>query len=90
MFNLLGKIQKDALSLSGQERAFLADLLLSSLGDDILTEVDAAWIEEAERRHQGYKEGKRPGISAKDVFAEADNSRATCEVHVKINIRRER
>jgi len=88
MFNLLEKIQKEALSFSGQERAFLADRLLSSLGDDVLTEVDAAWIEEAERRYQGYKEGKRPGISAKDVFAEADNSRATCELHVKINFRR--
>ncbi len=88
MFNLLEKIQKDALSLSGQERAFLADRLLSSLGDDVLTEIDAAWIEEAERRYQGYKEGKRPGISAKDVFAEADNSRAICELHFKINFRR--
>jgi len=73
MSNLLEKIQKDALSLSGKERAFLVDRLLSSLGDDVLTEVDAAWIEEAERRHQGYKQGKRPGISAKDVFAEADS-----------------
>lgn len=73
MSNLLEKIQNDALSLSGQERAFLADRLLSSLGDDVFTEVDAAWIEEAERRYQEYKEGKRPGISAKDVFAEADS-----------------
>lgn len=73
MSNLLEKIQNDALSLSGQERAFLADRLLSSLGDDVVTEVDAAWIEEAERRYLEYKEGKRPGISAKDVFAEADS-----------------
>lgn len=70
--DLLEKIQNDALSLSGQERAFLADRLLSSLGDDVLTEVDATWIEEAERRYQEYKDGKRQGISAKDVFAEAD------------------
>ncbi len=88
MSKLLEKIQNDALSLSGQERAFLADRLLSSLGDDVLTEVDASWIEEAERRYQEYKEGKRPGISAKDVFGEADNSHATCECHVKINFQR--
>ena len=73
MSNLLEKIQNDALSLSGQERAFLADRLLSSLGDDVLTEVDAAWVEETERRYQGYKNGKRQGVSAKDVFAEADS-----------------
>jgi hypothetical protein len=45
---------------------------LSSLGDDVLTVVDATWIEEAERRYQEYKEGKRPGVSAQDVFAKAD------------------
>jgi putative addiction module component (TIGR02574 family) len=71
--DILEKIQKEVLSLSEQERAFLADRLLSSLGDDVLTEVDAAWVDEAERRYQEYKEGKRPGISAKDVFAEADS-----------------
>ena len=73
MSNLLEKIQNDAMSLSKQERAFLADRLLSSLGDDVLTEVDAAWIEEAERRYQEYKDGKRQGVSAQDVFAEADS-----------------
>ncbi|MCM2286838.1 MAG: addiction module protein [Desulfobacula sp.] len=73
MSNLLEKIQNDDLSPSGQERALLADRLLSSLDDDALTEVNTAWIEEAERRHQDYKQGKRPGISAKDVFAEADS-----------------
>ncbi len=73
MSNLLKKIENDALSLSGQERAFLADRLLSSLGDDVLTEVDVAWIEEAERRYQEYKAGNRQGVSAKDVFAEADS-----------------
>ena len=72
MSNLLEKIQNDALRLSGQERAFLADRLLSSLGEDVLTDVDAAWIEEAERRYQEYKDGKRQGISAQDVFAKAD------------------
>jgi hypothetical protein len=43
--------------------------LLSSLGEDVLTDVDAAWIEEAERRYQEYKDGNRQGISAQDVFA---------------------
>ncbi len=72
MSNLLKKLQHDALSLNSQERAFLADRLLSSLGEDVLTDVDAAWIEEAERRYQEFKEGKRPGISAQEVFAKAD------------------
>jgi putative addiction module component (TIGR02574 family) len=72
MSNLLKKIEQDALNLTSQERAFLADRLLSSLGEEVLTEVDEAWIEEAERRYQEYKEGMRPGISAHDVFSKAD------------------
>ena len=72
MNDLLKKIETEVLSLSHQERAFLADRLLSSLGDDVLTDIDAAWIAEAERRYQEYKEERRSGIDAKDVFAEAD------------------
>jgi hypothetical protein len=33
-----------AQSLSKQERAFLADRLLSSLGGDVLNDVEEAWI----------------------------------------------
>ncbi len=50
----------------------MADRLLSSLDADALSEVDAAWVAEAERRYQEYKEGKRQGVAARDVFAEAD------------------
>ncbi|SPD72569.1 conserved hypothetical protein [uncultured Desulfobacterium sp.] len=72
MSNILEKLENEVLSLPPQERAFLADRLLSSLDGDILTDVDAAWIAEAERRYQEYKEGKRSGIDAREVFAEAD------------------
>jgi putative addiction module component (TIGR02574 family) len=72
MSELLKKIEDEVLSLSTQERAFLADRLLSSLGKDLFTDIDAAWIAEAERRYQEYKEGNRPGIEAQEVFAEAD------------------
>jgi putative addiction module component (TIGR02574 family) len=60
------------LDLPQEERAFLADRLLSSLGGEILTEVDAAWVAEAERRYAEYKSGARKPISASDVFDEAD------------------
>jgi len=72
MSAVLEKVEHEALSLSRQERAFLADRLLSSLDADVLSEVDAAWVVEAEHRYQEYKEGKRQGIAARDVFAEAD------------------
>lgn len=72
MSSQLSKIEKEALRLSSQERALLADRLLSSLDEETLTDVDERWIEEAERRYQEFKAGKRQGVSAQDVFAEAD------------------
>ena len=69
---ILDKMEKEALGLSREERAFLADRLLSSLGDEALGEVDAAWVAEAEHRYEEYKEGKRAPISANKVFAAAD------------------
>ena len=68
----LEQIEHEALNLPQQERAFLADRLLSSLEDDVLSEVDIAWVEEAERRYQEYKEGKRKPVPAAEVFNEAN------------------
>ena len=72
MTSLLEKIQIETNKLSSQERAFLADRLLSSLDGEEFTDVDSAWIAEAEFRYKEYKEGKRPGINAKEVFKDAD------------------
>ena len=66
------QLEQALLKLSKQERAFLADRLLSSLDGEVLSEVDAAWVAEAERRFQEYKSGKRQVLSAQDVFAEAE------------------
>ena len=37
-----------------------------------LTEVDTAWMAEAQRRYQEFKEGHRYGIDARKVFTEID------------------
>ena len=66
------KIESDLLKLPRQERAFLADRLLGSLDAEVFNDIEEAWIEEAERRYQEYKSGKRPGITSQAVFAEAD------------------
>ncbi len=66
------KIESDLLKLPRQERAFLADRLLGSLDAEVFNDIEEAWIEEAERRYQEYKSGKRPGIASQVVFAEAD------------------
>jgi putative addiction module component (TIGR02574 family) len=67
----LENLEQEALRLSQQDRAFLADRLLSSLDDVVLNDVDAAWIAEAERRYKEHMQGKRQGIPAQDVLAEA-------------------
>ena len=72
MASKIEQIEHDLMKLPRQERAFLADRLLSSLDEEVLNEVDAAWIAEAERRFEEYKSGKRPVVSAQDVFTEAD------------------
>ena len=69
---VLEKVEHDALSLSQDERAFLADRLLNSLSGEALSDVDAAWVQEAERRYVEYQQGKRQPIAAAAVFAEAD------------------
>lgn len=71
MTAMLETVEQEALGLPAEERAFLADRLLSSLGGEILTEVDAAWVAEAERRYAEYKAGARKPIPASDVFEEA-------------------
>ena len=68
----LNRVEQEALSLTSEERAFLADRLLSSLGGEVLSEVDAAWIAEAERRYAEYKDGRRQPVPAEKVFADAD------------------
>jgi len=69
---VLEKVERDALSLSQDERAFLADRLLSSLGGEVLNDIDIAWVKEAERRYEEYGRGRRRPIPAATVFAEAD------------------
>jgi putative addiction module component (TIGR02574 family) len=69
----LDRLERDVLRLPVKERAFLADRLLSSLGrKDVLTDVDEAWINEAERRYREHKSGKRKSIPSAQVFKDAD------------------
>jgi putative addiction module component (TIGR02574 family) len=72
MTAILDKVELEALNLPREERAFLADRLLSSLGDEVLSDVDTAWVAEAEHRYAEYKRGNRQPVPAAKVFADAD------------------
>ncbi len=61
------QILKEALSLSSDERARLADGLLTSL-DVPNPEIDAMWVREADDRMAAYDRGEMKAIPAQEVF----------------------
>lgn len=66
----LEQIEDRARALSAEERAKLAEAMLESLQAP-LTDIEAAWAEEVERRVEAFDRGELPSYPAEDVFAEA-------------------
>lgn len=66
------EIERDALSLSTEDRAHLAIRLLDSLENAVESpeEMEKLWLAEANRRFQELQGGIIKGISASDVFSE--------------------
>lgn len=67
----LKELEQQARSLSPDERARLADVLLESLRDAPLAEIEATWDREIEERVAAYDRGELETFSAESVFAEA-------------------
>lgn len=67
----LDKIEEEALQLSDEERAILAEHLITTLDKGEDTNAEKAWIAEAEKRYEAYKEGKLTSKPATGVFEEA-------------------
>lgn len=67
---LFEEIQTKALSLPPEERERLAAELIYSLDDAPLNEIDAAWIEEAERRYEEWRSGKAEMIPGDQFFSD--------------------
>lgn len=71
MSDTLKELEAQARSLSPEERAKLAELLLESLHDAPLADIEQAWEREIEERAAAYDRGELPTLSAESVFAEA-------------------
>lgn len=71
MSTLLAEIEQQARTLSPDERAHLAEVLLESLRDPMLSEIEAEWVREIENRVAAFDSSELPTCSAVDVFAEA-------------------
>jgi putative addiction module component (TIGR02574 family) len=69
MSSQLEAVQAQALQLTREERAQLADRLLASLFED--SEVEDAWAAEVERRIEEIESGRSKLIPAADAIAGA-------------------
>lgn len=65
------KIIQDALTLSSQARAYIAEQLIVSLDASSESELSEAWREELRRRCREIDEGAVELREANDVFARA-------------------
>lgn len=64
----LKQCEANALKLAPKDRAILAERLISSLDSLEESEMEQLWLDEAERRHKDYRNGKIPARSAQDVL----------------------
>lgn len=67
----LAELEQQARMLTPDERARLAEMLLESLQDTSLSEIEAAWQREIEDRVAAYDKGEVETYPAEEVFAEA-------------------
>ena len=67
----LKEIEQQVHTLSVEDRARLAEVLLESLHESPLSDIEAAWDREIEERVTAYDRGELQTFSAEDVFAEA-------------------
>ena len=66
----LRDVHEAALKLDVKQRAELAERLLESLDTLSKQEIEALWLEEAERRSREWDEGRVQGIPAAQLFRE--------------------
>jgi putative addiction module component (TIGR02574 family) len=71
MSKSVAELEQEARHLPTQDRALLAQHLIASIdpGEDV--DGEAAWLEEAERRYQAYRQGILTATPADQVFREA-------------------
>lgn len=67
----VAELEQEAQHLPAQDRALLAQHLIASIdpGEDV--DAEAAWLEEAERRYQAYRQGKMTTKPVDQAFREA-------------------
>jgi len=62
------EIQRKAAVLPVKDREMFAEWLMRSVNRASSTQVEAAWVKEAERRFSSWRRGEREGIPAEKAF----------------------
>jgi putative addiction module component (TIGR02574 family) len=71
MQDTVAELAEKGAALAPGDRSRLIDLLLASLQESPLGEVEAAWDEEAERRLGAHDSGQVQSVDGEEVLAEA-------------------
>lgn len=68
------KLMEQAMTLPGESRARLADLLVESLDADELGRIDQLWVAEAKRRRDEVRSGKVEPIPGDEALRKVRDS----------------
>jgi len=71
MTDPVSELASKGAALTPEDRSRLVDLLLVSLHEEPLADVEAAWDEEVERRLSAHERGETQSIDGEQVLAEA-------------------
>lgn len=74
MSDQLKELAQRGLALSIEERSRLVDLLIASLKEPSLAEVEEAWNLEIEQRLDEYDQGMVESVAADQVFSKVKSS----------------
>lgn len=69
MAELLKAIEEQARNLSREDRERLVADLMAGLDENPLSDIDQAWLDEAERRYDDWIAGRVKDIPAAKVFS---------------------
>jgi putative addiction module component (TIGR02574 family) len=71
MSDQVAELAKRGKALAPEDRSRLVDMLLESLNEQSLSEIEAAWDEEVEHRLAAYDRGDVQAIDGEEVLAKA-------------------
>jgi len=74
MATTVARLAEQALKLSGESRAQLADLLVESLDASDLGRVEQLWVSEARRRRDQIRSGQVKPILGEEALRKARNA----------------